>query len=111
MTERRVVRVLLAFLVLQTSACYTWRATSTSPAEVVRAEAPLRVRVSVDSARVVIRSPTVVADSLIGESARVAVADVRQLEVRRISWGRTLALYVPLGLATAYAGLFCLAFC
>lgn len=87
-------------LVLTVTACSTWSSVGVvGPAAFVESERPVRVRVSrTGERRVVLRDPVVRGDSLVGladgETVRIAVADVGRLEVRRLSFFRTLALGV-----------------
>ena len=96
LTRRLVAAVLLVLL----TACQSWQPTTVSPQGWTPEERPASVRATLTSGEVItVRDPTMRNDSLIGAAdAGVGVAsrDVRLLEVRRFSVGRTLGLGVVL---------------
>jgi len=101
MTRYRAV--LLLFLVLHLTACYTWQGVATtSPAEVIEATQPDRVLVTGREVleRAVV-APSVEGDQLMGAGdISMPLSDIFGLEVRGISWGRTLLLFNPITLGT-----------
>jgi hypothetical protein len=98
------------------SACTHWKVQSAFPEQVV-SRRPQRVRVTRnDSSRIVLRRPEIVGDTLYGvprdgraaaESPRpaVALADVREVAVRRVSVVRTTALALGTLALAAFAAL------
>ena len=93
MTRYRAV--LLLFLVLHLTACYTWQGVATtSPAEVIEATQPDRVRVVVrGEGEVELANPSVEGDQLVGAGGvSMPLADVLMLETREFSLGRTIGL-------------------
>ena len=104
MTRYRAV--LLLFLVLHLTACYTWQGVATtSPAEVIEATQPDRVRVTVrGEGEVELENPSVEGDQLMGAGDfSMPLSDIFGLEVRGISWGRTLLLSLLILLNTSRA--------
>ena len=105
MTRYHPRAVLLLFLVLHLTACYTWQGVATtSPAAVIEATRPDRVRVVVrGEGEVELANPSVEGDQLLGaDGASLPLADVLMLEIREFDWGRTLLLAIaipPLGVA------------
>ena len=84
----RLIATLL--IAVHLAGCYSWRATTTSPAEVIAEEQPSAVRVTLtDGTRLTLDAPTIRGDS-IGRVA--ALSDVRTIEVRRFSIGKTVGL-------------------
>ena len=121
MTRYRPRAVLLLFLMLHLTACYTWQGVATtSPAGMIEATQPDRVRVTVrGEGEVELANPSVEGDQLVGTTttrsggsfepsdASVPLADVLMLEIRELSLGRTaglgVLLLIPLGvLACAF---------
>ena len=97
-TLHRYRPVALLMLVLHLTGCYSWRTTTASPAQLIVDEQPSTVRVTLtDGTQRTLPDPTVRNDSISG----VALSDVRAVEVRSFSTGKTLGLIVgvPLGLA------------
>ena len=98
------------------SACTHWKAQSAFPEQVV-SRRPQRVRVTRnDSSRIVLRRPEIVGDTLYGTprdgrpatgSPRPAIAltDVSEVAVRRVSVGRTTALALGTLVVAACAAL------
>ena len=99
-------------LCLSTAACMTWRRSS-DPVPSVLNHRPGLVRiVRADNLTIEIRNPTLVGDSIVGtakgrtagdsasDRAAVAVADVKEMSVRGVSVGRSVALVAGVG-ATA----------
>jgi len=106
MTRYRPRAVLLLFLVLHLTACYTWQGVATtSPAGVIEATQPDRVRVTMqDGSQLDIEKPFVSGDQLLGKDWRtwevnrllgnaddvsVPLVDILQLEVRRYDLARS----------------------
>ena len=98
-------RVIAAPLLVLLTACYNWRATTVSPQTLIPAEQPSSVRVTLlNGETVTVENPTVRNDSIVGvtdASVGVASRDVRSLEVRRFSVGKTIEL--GLGIAAGLA--------
>ena len=111
MTRYRSRAVLMLFLVLNLTACYTWQGiATTSPAAVIDATRPDRVRVVVPGGiQMELERPVVDGDQLVGTSVEnervggainqtfvptvsVPVADILMLEIREFSMGRTIGL-------------------
>ena len=100
--------MLSTLLVVTTlTACTSWRVQPVSPERLLNDESPKAVRVQrADSSRVVLNSPQLVSDSLLGttrgQRTAVPLADITQIAVRRGDALKTtgLVLGVP---ATAFA--------
>ena len=111
MTRYRYRAVLMLFLVLNLTACYTYQVVATtSPAGVIEAKRPDRVRVLVPAGiQMELERPVVDGDQLVGTSVEnervggaitqtfvptvsVPVADILMLEIREFSMGRTIGL-------------------
>ena len=104
MTRYRPRAVLLLFLMLHLTACYTWQGVATtSPAGLIEATQPDRVRVVVrGEGEVELENPSVEGDQLVGTTptrsggsletsdASVSVEDILQLEIRNFSLGRSV---------------------
>ena len=107
LTQRRPLRrtlstvLLLAYL----SGCTEWRVAGPTPAEFIAREAPENVRLTrTDSSQIVVEAPRVRSDTLFGillggagkgdtvQRYAVALADIRTVEVRKVSTKRTLGL-------------------
>ena len=103
MTRYRSRAVLMLFLLLNLTACYTYQVVATtSPAGVIEAKRPGRVRVLVPGGiQVELENPLVEGDQLLGTNGiALPLADVLMLEIREFNWGRTLLLAIaipPLG--------------
>ena len=114
MTRYRPRAVLLLFLVLHLTACSTWQGiATTSPAAVIEATQPDRVRVTMPGGiQMELENPAVDGDELVGRSVEnerldgtlnfiqtfvptdsVPVADILMLEVKKFSMGRTIGLF------------------
>ena len=112
MTRYRSRAVLMLFLVLNLTACYTWQGVATtSPAQLIEATRPDRVRVVVPAGiQMELERPVVDGDQLVGTSVEnervggainqtfvptvsVPVADILMLEVKKFSMGRTIGLF------------------
>ena len=112
MTRYRAV--LLLFLMLHLTACSTWQGiATTSPAAVIEATQPDRVRVTMPGGiQMELENPAVDGDELVGRSVEnerldgtlnfiqtfvptdsVPVADILMLEVKKFSMGRTIGLF------------------
>ena len=96
MTRYRPRAVLLLFLVLHLTACYTWQGVATtSPAGVIEATQPDHVRVVVRGAgEVELVNPSVEGDQLVGaDGLSLPLADVLMLETREFNYGKTIGLF------------------
>ena len=106
MTRYRIRAVLLLFLVLNLTACQAWHSVSLdaiSPAQLIEEDRPDRVRVTGGEVleREVV-APSVEGDQLVGAGDfSMPLSDILGLEVRGISWGRTVLLFNPITLYTA----------
>ena len=103
MTRYRSRAVLLLFLVLYLTACYTWQGVATtSPVGVIEATQPERVRVTMpDGTQVELENPSVEGDELMGvhrmrdgdrlirSTRSVPLVEIIQLEVRRYDLARS----------------------
>ena len=99
MTHYRPRAVLLLFLLLNLTACYTWQGVATtSPAQLIEVTQPERVRVHIpDGVQVELENPLVEGDQLLGTNGvALPLADVLMLEIREFSWVRTLLLAIAL---------------
>jgi hypothetical protein len=100
-------RVIAAFLLVLLTACHSWQPITASPQGWTPEEQPSSVRATLTSGEVLtVRDPIVRDGSLLGyDDAGVvaaALGDVRLLEVRRFSIGKTVGLGVLLaGVALA----------
>ena len=112
MTRYRIRAVLLLFLVLNLTACYTWQGVATtSPAGVIEATQPDRVRVVVrGEGEVELANPSVEGDQLVGaDGVSLPVEDILALEVRNLSVLRSI--FAGLGIVYGVAGAILLAAC
>jgi len=92
---KRYRAVLLLFLGLHLTACSTWQGiATTSPAAVIEATRPDRVRVTMPGGiQMELERPVVDGDQLVAPGDRsVSLEDVLMLEVKKFSMGRTLLL-------------------
>ena len=104
MTRYRIRAVLLLFLVLHLTACYTWQGiATTSPAQLIEAMQPDHVRVLVrGEGEVELENPSVEGDQLLGANgASLPLADVLMLEIREFDIVRTVGLVLLLSPLTA----------
>ena len=95
MTRYRPRSVLLLFLLLHLTACYTWQGVATtSPAGVIEATQPDRVRGTMpDGTQVELENPSVEGDELVASGGfSMPSADVVILESRKFSMDRTMIL-------------------
>ena len=91
--------------------CTSWQTEQVAPASYIGSQHPAKVRLPPpDSSQLTLQSPGVMGDTIVGavggDSALhgVAASDVRSLEVRRVSVGKSIAL--GLGIAAgAFAAL------
>ena len=104
MTRYRLRAVLLLFLVLNVTACYTWQGVATArPIELIEATQPDYIRVlKPDGTQVELENPSVEGDQLVGTTATrsggsfepsdasVTLEDVLQIEIRNFSLGRSI---------------------
>jgi hypothetical protein len=84
--------------------CTSWRVQSVSPEMVVSGQHPEAVLVTrTDSSRLVVQSPSIVADTLRGQvdgqPLAVPMADVAAIAVRRSDGGKTAGLILGSGVA------------
>ena len=107
----------LLLIVLSGAACQAWHTEGVAPEAVVATRQPGKLRVTrVDGSRIVLKHPVLQGDTLVGtgqrrsgqQDARVALTDVRQLETRGFSSGRTVGLGV--GVAGGLVGAFLIAY-
>lgn len=98
-----------SLLVLHMASCHSWRSEALAPAQLVPAEHPEVVRVTrSDGSILILRHPTVRNDSMFGigpdsAEARLALQDVREVEVRRFSAGKTAGLVLGVAGGAALA--------
>ena len=86
--KKKLIATLL--LAVHLTGCNSWHTPTISPAEVIADEKPSEVRVTLkDGTRLTLDDPTIRGDS-IGTVA--ALSDVRTIEVRRFSIGKTVGL-------------------
>ena len=98
MTRHPIRAVLLLFLMLHLTACYTWQGVATtSPAGMIEAmietqTQPDRVRVlTPGGVQVELENPSVEGDQLVGaDGASMPLADVLQIQIRNFNLGRTI---------------------
>ena len=109
MTVYRFRAVLLLFLMLHLTACYTWQGVATtSPAGVIEATQPDHVRVVVrGEGEVELENPSVEGDQLLGANGvSLPLADVLMLEIRKFNFGKKTIGLIGLvflgGLTLAY---------
>ena len=112
MTRYRIRAILLLFLVLRLTACYTWQAIATAtPAQLIELEQPDYVRVTMEGGvQVELERPVVDGDELVAPGDRsVSLEDVLLLEFRELSLIRSGLL--GWGIAGALLSLYHLATC
>jgi hypothetical protein len=95
---RRVIAVLLLVLL---TACRSWQPTTVSPQRLITEDQPSSVRVTLmNGETVIVENATVRNDSIVASTdagvAAAALGDVRLLEVRQFSIGKTVGLGVLL---------------
>jgi hypothetical protein len=95
------------FVVTTLTACTSWRVQPVSPEQLLDDERPKAVRVQrADRSRVVLNSPQLVPDSLLGttrgQRTAVPLADITQIAVRRGNALKTTGLILGIP-ATAFA--------
>jgi hypothetical protein len=110
----RVLILCTSALSLGLGGCMTWRSTPLPVARVVEEQDPSVVRIrSLGGGTVTVNAPQVVSDSLVGLSrddrVSLALVDVAEVEVRRVSGARTT--FLVLGLAVAVPATVALALC
>ena len=101
MKKRTQQRFIAALLLVLLTACHTWQPITVSPQGWTPEEQPSSVRVTRTSGEVLtIRDPIVRNGSILGYTdagvAAAALADVRLIEVRHFSVGKTVGLGVLL---------------
>ena len=98
-------RVMAALLLVLLTACHSWQPTTVSPQGWTPEERPSSVRVTrMDGETVTVGDPTVRNDSIVGATGLgvgVASRDVRLLEVRRFSVGKTVGLVLGIPVVVA----------
>ena len=112
MTRYRIRAVLLLFLMLHLTACYTWQGVgTTSPIGVIEATQPDYVRVVVrGEGEVELANPSVDGDQLVGaDGVSLPVEDILALEVRNLSVIRSV--FAGLGIVYGVAGAILLGQC
>lgn len=110
--------VILLLVVLNLSACTVWRVQDAPPGEVL-SEPRARVRVTKTSGeKVELKSASMVGDSLVSftskdtpEMTALPIDDIRAVELKKVSWIRTVPLlvggvYLAAGILVAVNGLF-----
>ena len=102
-------RAIAALLIVLLTACHSWRRTSASPQQLISEEGPSSVRVTLSSGQVItFQNPLMINDSIVGMTesglAGTASRDLRLLEVRRFSAGRTIGLVGLTAAAVAAVG-------
>lgn len=98
MRRSRSLRLLLALSLMQLAACVAWQPVSVSPEALFRESRPDRVRVTrTDGMQMVLEAPEIRAGALVATASpgAVLVNDVRELEVEKVDWVRTVALALP----------------
>ena len=110
MRLRRYRPMAVLLLALQLQACHYWEPTFVRPPRVIAEEEPSQVRITrTDGEQVTLQSPWVRADSIVGQDRSeavwadrsVAVSDIRGMEIRRFSPGKTVGLLF-LGVALGF---------
>ena len=104
MSLRRYRPMAVLLLALHVQACTAWQPSTVRPPQLIEEEEPSQVRITrTDGGRVTIQSPWVRADAIVGRGVRgsprpweersVVVSDIRQIETRRFSPGKTVGLF------------------
>ena len=91
-------RVIAALLLVLLNACYSWRTTTISPAQLIPEEEPSIIRVTLtDGMQLTLRDPTIRNDSLVHENgrARVVLSDVSAVELWHFSVAKTIGIIIP----------------
>ena len=91
MTRHRARAVLLLFLLLNLTACSSWQNIGpVSPGRFIELDQPERVRVTMqDGTQMELDRPVVDGDELVAAGGSVSLADVRLLEIGKISLVRS----------------------
>ena len=91
MTRYRPRAVLMLFLLLSLTACSTWQSIGpVSPGRFIELDQPERVRVTMqDGTQMELDGPVVDGDELVAAGGSVSLADVRLLEIGKISLVRS----------------------
>ena len=92
MARYRARAVLLLFGVLYLTACSSWQSIGpVSPSRLIELDQPDRVRVTMqDGTQIELERPVVDGDELVAAGGSVSLADVRLLEIGKISMKKTL---------------------
>jgi hypothetical protein len=115
-SRRSAVSALLGALYL--SACHSWQVGTPTPAQFVEREHPARVRVTrTDGSTIMLHSPAVRGDSLVGRSAgtpasgdsvrtsAVPLSDVTNVAVQESAAGKTVLLTAGIVVGVVGAGM------
>jgi len=107
--RRRIVAWALLFTYLP--ACTSWRVVGPTPGEYLQTQRPGEIQVTLtDNSQAKLRAPALFGDTLVGtvggglvqgdtaHQASIPVGDVRTLEVRKFSIGKTFGLFNLVGL-------------
>ena len=97
-------------LALYSAGCHTWRSETVSPIQLVSQDKPSLIRITTrGGTRVVVSRPVVKNDSVVGVTrggpVRIGGDEIGRLEVRRVSVGRTVGLFLSISGALAVVGL------
>ena len=101
-------RTIAAVLMVQLTACQSWRLTTVNPETLIPAEQPSSVRTTLTSGEIItvwdpiMRNDSIVSARRFAGAAAVSVRDVRLLEVRRTD----VAVSIGLGLLVSVCALF-----
>ncbi|MDH4063463.1 MAG: hypothetical protein OEW19_03620, partial [Acidobacteriota bacterium] len=104
---RRCRAFVALFTALSLPACSTWSTQSRPPQEIVLSQQPDQVRLSLaDGSRLIVYHPAIDGDRLVAwtrsdrsgsPDASIPLAEIRSVEVHKISPGRTVAAVVAVG--------------
>ena len=110
--RRRTVAWALLFIYLP--ACTSWRVAGPTPAEYLQNQRPGEIRITrINNSQVTLRAPALVGDTLVGtvggglaqgdttHQISISLGEVRTLQVRKFSIGKTVGLYLVLGVVVA----------
>ena len=112
-TLARAGRLSLSLLLAPAAACTSWRTQAGSPSQVLTARQPSTARVTrADGSSVIVHGPRIVGDTLSGWSGnsgaqdggrpvQVPLSDIRSIEIRRTSAGKTILLLAGIGVTAA----------
>jgi hypothetical protein len=109
-SRRAVASIISVGLLLQVSGCTSWSTQKQPPAQVLSEKAYDKVRVTrIDGSRMELYQPGVVNDTLTGfkskpekgkepKPVRIAMADIKSVEIHKVSAGKTVLLVAGIGL-------------